>query len=346
MLNGWARGLAAGMALAAGSASAAPVQQGGAAFTCPAPVAMPNVPSLRSQAADGDAQRITLDEEKAAEQAPFRRAVVAPAQAILTLADSYRASQVPQKRAAIARCALRHLLVQADARALEGAHSSTDEFYRSWILGRLATAWLKLGGAAERQPGAERVHRWLGRLGDGVLAFHQQRIADGKVQNHLYWGGFALAAEGLANADRHHLNFARRVLGIGLDNVDAAGLLAAEAARGHRARHYHLFAAAPLAGTALLLREPLSPDRRRRMGLLAAAVAESFAEPGGGRIARAAGTAPSAEANSSALALLRPFATDPLTVRRLGDLTLGVAPVNPFLGGRLDFLIDRAVRPR
>jgi hypothetical protein len=141
--------------------------------------------------------------------------------------------------------------------------------------------------------------------------------------------------------DRRYLEFADRVFGIGVGNIDGDGLLAAEVARASRARHYHLFAATPLAGIALITHRRLSADEAERMGRLTSAVAESFADPDGGSVARAARTSQSAEARVGALYLLKPFATDGRTAEMLDGLTKGVDPVDQFVGGRVDFLLDR-----
>src|SRR5262249_18572681 len=64
--------------------------------------------------------------------------------------------------------------------------------------------------------------------------------------NHLYWAALAAAATGIAADDRALFDWAVARYRFALTQIDADGALPQELARASRARHYHLFALAPL----------------------------------------------------------------------------------------------------
>lgn len=150
-----------------------------------------------------------------------------------------------------ASCVLRILDVQAAAQAMTGTMASNQSDYlRNWTLGALAVTYLKVRGsdagtAAERA----RIEVWLANLARSTQSYFDQRRArhatDGR-NNHLYWAGFAIMASGIAADNRSLYDWGISAYRDGLSQIASDGTLPLELARGRRAFHYHLFAAAPL----------------------------------------------------------------------------------------------------
>jgi poly(beta-D-mannuronate) lyase len=150
-----------------------------------------------------------------------------------------------------AACVLRLLDTQAAAQSMTGAMASNQSYYlRNWTLGSLAVAYLKVRDADAGTP-AERSHitAWLASLARSTQDYfsvrHAKRAKDGR-NNHLYWAGFAVMSSGIAAGNRHLYNWGVMTYRYGVGRITPAGTLPLEMARGRRALHYHLFAAAPL----------------------------------------------------------------------------------------------------
>jgi poly(beta-D-mannuronate) lyase len=67
--------------------------------------------------------------------------------------------------------------------------------------------------------------------------------------NHRYWAGLATMAVAMNTKDKALFNWALQSARVGLDRVDQTGALPLELTRRAMARHYHLYAAAPLVMT-------------------------------------------------------------------------------------------------
>lgn len=150
-----------------------------------------------------------------------------------------------------ASCVLRILDVQAAAHAMTGAMASNQSNYlRNWTLGSFAVAWLKVRNATVGTP-AERseIQQWLVQVARSTRDYFAQRHAhhtkDGR-NNHLYWAGFAVMSAGIAADNRPLYNWGVMTYRYGVGQIARDGTLPLEMARGRRALHYHLFAAAPL----------------------------------------------------------------------------------------------------
>lgn len=154
-----------------------------------------------------------------------------------------------------AACAARILIAQAQANAMTGSMSSNQAYYvQNWALGALAVVWLKVrpaGAAALGVTPAQTaaLEAWMkavaGQVRDYFEGMHEKNAGSGR-NNHYYWAGFAVMAAGIAANDRSLYNWGAGTYKFGVDQIAPDGTLPLEMARGQRALHYHLFAAAPL----------------------------------------------------------------------------------------------------
>jgi len=156
-----------------------------------------------------------------------------------------------------ASCVLQILNTQAASQSMTGAMASNQSDYlRNWTLGALAVTYLKVRDADVGTPAERsRIAAWLASLARSTQGYFQVRHArhtkDGR-NNHLYWAGFAVMSAGIAADDRQLYNWGVMTYRYGVAQIAPDGTLPLEMARGRRALHYHLFAAAPLVSMAEL----------------------------------------------------------------------------------------------
>ncbi len=171
----------------------------------------------------------------------------------LTMTDAEKAADFYLKSGsrAAAVCVLRILDANARSHAMTGAMASNQSYYvRNWTLGALAITYLKVRGSGAGTP-AERtqISRWLVQLARSTQDYFGERRAkhakDGR-NNHLYWAGLAVMSAGVAADNRSFWNWGLGTYRDGVRQIAPDGSLPLEMARGRRALHYHLFAAAPL----------------------------------------------------------------------------------------------------
>ncbi len=162
-------------------------------------------------------------------------------------ADAYRTSG---SRAA-AECVYSLLDAAAKADAWDGKMPKLNGVYiQNWMLSGTAIAYLKVRdsgvGTAEQD---EEIQKWFHLVAERVVAyFSMQREYPGSdaYNNHMYWAGLAVAADGVANNNRRDFAWGMDAYRMGADAIEPDGTLAAEMARGQRAMHYHLYALGPL----------------------------------------------------------------------------------------------------
>lgn len=194
-----------------------------------------------------------------------------------------------------AACTLAALDAWARGGALLGELNRQASYQRSWTLAGAATAFLAVREAPGLDPAAlARVMAWFAAVGRAVQASFDRTvpnpIVNALVNNHATWAGYAVAAAGIAAGDPALLAWGLRRLGDTVDQVNRAGALPQELARGRMALHYHLFtlqALGPLLRIAEANRFGLSAQGEAALGRLSALVAASLADPG--RMAALAG---------------------------------------------------------
>lgn len=150
-----------------------------------------------------------------------------------------------------AACALHILDTQAAARSMTGSMASNQSYYvQNWTLASLAVVYLKVrladaGTLSERS----QIVNWMlqvARSTRGYFSARHAKHANDGSNNHYYWAGFALMSVGIAANDRGIYNWGVGTYRFGVSQIAPDGTLPLEMARGRRALHYHLFAAAPL----------------------------------------------------------------------------------------------------
>ncbi len=150
-------------------------------------------------------------------------------------------------------CTLRWLVAWAEGDAMLGKIEKEQAHYeRKWLLAGLALSYAKVrDGASSDQRAA--IDAWLQALADVVRA-HSDAYK-GERNNHYYWEGLAIAAVGAVTGRKSDLEWGRKVYRDAMAQIADDGTFPREMARGARALHYHLFAAAPLAMLESILNE-------------------------------------------------------------------------------------------
>jgi poly(beta-D-mannuronate) lyase len=318
-----------------------------AAFGCPAaPPAVVRLATGSVYQAE-DPARAEIDE-------PAQRrylAEIAPAREftkeLVKLTNDYRRRAVP----AVGRCALGWLKVWAETGALTRMDTVQAKLGRGPLLAALALGYLQLAelpadNAAERAV----IETWLARLAEDTIAFMESRPeAASSRANHRYWNGLGVAAAGIAGNRRALFDWGIASYRIGLEQIEADGVLPLELKRGKRARDYHLYAVAPLVMLAELGAAnglDLYGERGGALHRLVRRVVDSLhdaaffeARSGTGQTAFPGGEPP-----SNRLAWLEPY------LARFPDAALErrIARRRPLsathLGGNLTLLFDSATR--
>lgn len=150
-----------------------------------------------------------------------------------------------------AACVLEILDANARNHAMTGAMASNQSYYvQNWTLGALAVTYLKVRNSDAASPAERReISRWLVQVAHATQSYFDARRAKNTQDsrnNHLYWAGFAVMSAGIAADNLRLYNWAIGTFAAGVSQITPRGTLPLAMARGRRALHYHLFAAAPL----------------------------------------------------------------------------------------------------
>ncbi len=169
-------------------------------------------------------------------------------------------------------CALRWLVSWAESDAMLGKIEKEQAHYeRKWLLAGLALSYAKVRTDASRDQKAA-IDVWLQALADGVRK-HSEAYK-GERNNHYYWEGLAVAAVGAVTGRKSDIDWGRKVFDYATTQIADDGTLPREMARGARALHYHLFAAAPLT-----MLESILDLQSPKIGKLAEFCREALANP-------------------------------------------------------------------
>lgn len=209
----------------------------------PAPVVTLDLSSIYE---DGDATHSTIDaDHKNRYDAALKatrtfESLVASQASIYTLSDG--------KRLDAAACALKAMDVWAKGQALSDLKTRQSHLSATRIIAGTAMAYMQTRSAAPLlHLDTGPIDAWLTTLADATIPVYtdgKDRTSD--RQNHRYWGGFAVAAVGVAVDRPDFLKFGMDSYTLGIDQVTADGALPLELARAKKARDYHLVALAPL----------------------------------------------------------------------------------------------------
>ena len=212
-----------------------------------------------------DARHSVIDPARRAQNIASTRPVEDFLAQVSRSASRYQAGGKP----ADAACALDWLSAWAGQGAMLGKMSSEQAYFvRKWTLGGLALSYARVRPAttpAQR----DDIETWLTTLADATRVHADTR--KGRRNNHYYWEGLAVTAVGAVTDNARLLAWGRGVFDHAMAQVAADGSLPAETARGAKALHYHVFAAAPLTMMASILDvQSATLDRLVRFTLAAA----------------------------------------------------------------------------
>jgi poly(beta-D-mannuronate) lyase len=221
------------------------VEQTNLAYGCPA--APPFADTLNLDPYYTDKRASVIDPGKLA---AFQEGSEAPThlgQYAGAAADAY----LSKGSRAAARCLYSLLDTAARAEAWTGKMPGFSGVYmQNWLLSGTAIPYLKVrrsGAGSPEQDAA--IQKWFKRLADRVTGYFDAQVkrkgSDG-WNNHLYWAGLAVAAEGIADDDREGFNWGLVAYHMGVDAIQPDGSLKAEMSRGQMALHYHLYSVGPL----------------------------------------------------------------------------------------------------
>jgi poly(beta-D-mannuronate) lyase len=153
-------------------------------------------------------------------------------------------------------CAYALLTAAAKAKAWTGKMPHNQGVYvQHWLLSGAAMAYLKVRNSrtGKLDPAkAEEdklIQEWLAALASRVREYfdqHRSESAGDGLNNHLYWAGLGVAAEGIATDNRNAFQWGMDTYRTGIQQIQPDGTLPLEMARAGMALHYHLYAAGPL----------------------------------------------------------------------------------------------------
>lgn len=138
---------------------------------------------------------------------------------------------------------------KADAWAGEMPHFQ-DVYIQNWLLSGTAIPYLKVrnSGAGTAQQDAA-IQQWFRHLAQRVQFYFDKgkgRPGTDAFNNHFYWAGLALAAEGVADNDQSAFLWGIATYYQGVGSIQPDGSLIAEMNRAGMALHYQLYALGPL----------------------------------------------------------------------------------------------------
>ncbi len=216
-----------------------------AAYTCPAPPPFAKTVEISSYYIDSHAS--VIDPQKLEE---FQRASENSnhlSQFAALAADAY----LSKGSRAAALCVYSLLDAAAKADAWDGQMPSFQGVYlQNWLLSAVAISYLKVRPSGLGTPAQEAaIQKWFKQLASRVREYFDAevvRLGPDRENNHLYWAGLSVAAEGIADNDSGGFKWGITAYRMGLDAIQPDGSLPPEMNRARMALHYHLYALGPL----------------------------------------------------------------------------------------------------
>jgi poly(beta-D-mannuronate) lyase len=199
----------------------------------------------------GDASYSIVDPARLA----AREAALVPIRAFTSglarFANDYVRSGGTDRRSGI--CALRWLDAWASAGAMTNMTDHDAQFIRSVHLSGWAMDYAQVRDltVTSNDP-RPRILTWFASMANDLRS-HTNGLTPGSPtiynNNHRYWAGLATMAVAMNTGDQSLTDWALQSARAGLDQVNQAGALPLELTRRAMARHYHLYASAPLVMT-------------------------------------------------------------------------------------------------
>lgn len=319
--------LLAGLALAAPTAAGSPVASGfeverarallgrpSGAFACP-PVVEPvvDMAGLQSRYDPKDPTQSRVSPAREQHEAARGGRLMAFVTGLARIADQAVLSR--PRNPDHAACALRWIAAWAREDALFANAAANDEVGRhqavmtqAWQLSGVAATMLKV---APRPPGPDEAasRAWIGKLARSVMdEYRSDNQWSRHGANHLYWAGLAVGLAGAVLQEPEMRAFALDALHRGIADIDAAGALRQEMARGPRAMVYQHFASLALV---VLVRyaeangQGLDPQSEAAFVRMLAFTAAETRDPG--RAQERSGARPLPTMNRASLAWIDPI---------------------------------------
>ncbi len=216
-----------------------------AAYTCPAPPEFSR--TLDLQGYYSDKQYSVIDAKRLA---AFNDASEGPThlgQYATNAADAW----LGKGSRAAAMCVYSLLDAAAKADAWDDKMPNNSGVYlQNWMLSGTAMAYLKVRGSQLGTPEQDaRIQKWFHLVAARVREYFDVqfgRPGSDAWNNHIYWAGLAVAAQGIADNDMDALIWGIATYRMGIDAIQPDGSLIAEMGRGQKALHYQLYALGPL----------------------------------------------------------------------------------------------------
>jgi poly(beta-D-mannuronate) lyase len=216
-----------------------------ALYQCPAPPEFAKIPDAEPYYTDSHASVIDP-----AKEAAYEKASEGPThlgQSAGLAADAYLSKG--SKAAAACVYSLLDAAAKADAWAGEMPHFQ-DVYVQNWMLSGTAIPYLKVRNSRAGTPQQDaEIQQWFRRLSERVQTYFDKgkgHPGSDAYNNHLYWAGLALAAEGVADNDQNAFLWGIATYYQGVGSIQSDGSLVAEMNRAGMALHYQLYALAPL----------------------------------------------------------------------------------------------------
>jgi len=214
-----------------------------APYKCPAPPAFAK--TLDAEGYYTDKQASIIDPKKLA---AFNAATAGPTHLGQYASDAADAWLSKGSRAAAA-CVYSLLDAAAKADAWDGEMPEMAGV-QGWMLSGTAIAYLKVRDSHAGTPDQDAdIQKWFRLVAARVREyFDMERAHPGSeaYNNHMYWAGLAIAAQGIACNDSNAFLWAIEAYRMGVDAIQADGSLTAEMNRAGMALHYQLYALGPL----------------------------------------------------------------------------------------------------
>lgn len=212
-----------------------------APYNCPAPPAFSR--TLNLEGYYSDRKYSVIDQKKLTEYQANSEGPTHLSQYAGLAADAW----LSKGSRAAAECVYSLLTVAAKADAWDDKMPQNNGVYaQNWLLSGTGLAYLKVrgSGAGTAEQDAE-IQQWFGRLAARVREYFdsgRQRPGSDAWNNHMYWAGLSVAAEGIAKNDSDAFLWGLATYEMGIHAIQPDGSLDAEMGRGRMALHYQLYA--------------------------------------------------------------------------------------------------------
>jgi poly(beta-D-mannuronate) lyase len=214
-------------------------------YDCPA--APPFAKTIDAEGYYVDSHHSVIDPAKKAAYEKADEPLVHLGQYAGLAADAYL--DKGSKAAAACVYSLLDAAARADAWTGEMPHGQ-GVYDQNWMLSGTAIPYLKVRNSGAGTPEQDAtIQKWFGRVAVQVRNyFDEKRLHphSDAYNNHIYWAGLAIAAQGIACNDKGAFKWGMGAYHQGVEDIQPDGSLDAEMNRAGMALHYQLYALGPL----------------------------------------------------------------------------------------------------